>query len=45
MKQHKNKEFFRVAIIATSQLKNTAEIYIEKARLHKHPLTKQRNAV
>jgi len=30
MKLHENKELFRDAIIATSQLKNIAEIYIEK---------------
>jgi len=30
MKLHKNKELFRDAIIATSQLKNIAEIYVEK---------------
>jgi len=30
MNLHENKELFRDAIIATSQLKNIAEIYIEK---------------
>ncbi len=30
MKLHENKELFRDAIIATSQLKNIAEIYVEK---------------
>ena len=30
MKLHENKELFRDAVIATSQLKNIAEIYVEK---------------
>ena len=30
MKLHENKELFKDAIIATSQLKNIAEIYVEK---------------
>ncbi len=30
MKLHENKELFKDAIIATSQLKGIAEIYIEK---------------
>jgi len=30
MRLHENKELFRDAIIATSQLKNITEIYVEK---------------
>ena len=32
MKLHENKELFRDAIIATSQLMNIAEIYVEERR-------------